>query len=1160
MRSCQSLQTDWYVSISPADAVLAATGRAGMLEMAGDPENHPQKIDLPGDPAWGKRPLSDVPAGTPGAATNARGERLPNSFLSYARTVDIPADYAGKTVFLHLDNVRYHVTVSVNGTQVAQYVGGWEPHRIDITEAVVPGETALLLITVGNSGVSGHREFDPYIYTGTRLPTCKEIENNLVHPVAYGGADRAVEHVTLEAVPRVHTEYVFANPKVAQGVLKYKVVLTNDTAADAAVHCASEAVGAKTLVDEDVTIPARGTVTIDKVIPWADAIFWDVDHPHLYDLRTTLTVDGKVADTYADYFGFREFTINGHSFYLNGKKIHLHGNSGHVGPEQDALSLEDKMTLLRELKERLHLVQIRLHARPQDPRWVEAADRVGMLITTETALWTTGFHSFDWVGSEEACFANVCNHFMEAMVRRDRNRPSVVIWSLTNEMSPITPFDLAWDKMAALTRVLKRIIDVAEAEDDSRIVQMSSAMDFIGNLKMYNLHYPKNWQAFPDYPHTAYWLDSSFLFPWYGPKRMQMPSWSWRKDKPLFFGEFTCVFGATPDNQASIVGDIAFEQADGGSDLVDAKLWPLEVKSYRRLDVSGFCAWAFALGHYTSVDQMLKTKGVPAHTEAVRPIAVLDHTYRTRYFSGDEVALELSIHNDTRHAMPLALCCQVWNGDEVIWTETMPAAVYGPAENRAFTNRFRAPLTDARLDLRYTAVLTSGEKVVDQWTRVYEIHPKAAPALPAGCAFYDPEGILAARLAERGVAGAVCLESLDALTNLSAYHTLWINFDEAKVHAGDWKRIRHAVQEFVKRGGVAVLDKPTVAIDDLPTALQNGRGFAQPGDRLEITYAYVHAPDHPALQGFTDADFSLWGEDYYLAHRCFETPQEGNVLPLLAAGTDRAGLTSSPLLELRYGQGSFLVSTLECFGKLTEAPVVSNLIAAMASYRPCHVTSAAGLCVGEETLARFREVGYLGENGTLANALAADVAVIDGPCLDRDALPALGAALKAGKTVCLHALDPLQTQAVLDALNLPGQAVSGKIEGREYDTIRRTHRLASGMTSNYLFWIVDKAKIPPWTPAPLHPEPATALIRLPEGAGAAQITRRGAVTIYAVGSGTLVIDNLRWHLADFDEPERPRRYVMTLLTNLGVPLTRGVDKRMSEEYETAEERRERGHF
>jgi hypothetical protein len=173
MRSRQPLQTDWYVSISPADAALAASGAydPAALEMAGDPENHPRLIDLPGDIEVGLRPLNDIPDGEPFAAHSAKGERLPCSWLSYAKTVAIPADFADQTIFLHLDNARYHVTVTVNGREVGQYRGGWEPHRLEITDAVTPGKDALIVITVGNSGVSGHQEFDPFIYTGTRLPT-----------------------------------------------------------------------------------------------------------------------------------------------------------------------------------------------------------------------------------------------------------------------------------------------------------------------------------------------------------------------------------------------------------------------------------------------------------------------------------------------------------------------------------------------------------------------------------------------------------------------------------------------------------------------------------------------------------------------------------------------------------------------------------------------------------------------------------------------------------------------------------------------------------------------------------------------------------------------------------------------------------------------------
>ena len=213
MRDSISLPTDWWVSVSSADASLAARQDGftpADLQLADDAENHPQLIDLPGGVQYGKRPhhaegerTEAISADTAFVGPTAGGEstRMPAPFLSYAKTVPIPAEWTGQTVFLTLDMTRYHVTVQVNGAQVAHYVGGLEPHRIDVTEHVTPGDDALLLITVGDTGVSGQRTFDPYCYTGTRLPTCKEIENCLVHPVNYGGADRGVGSVKLEAPP-----------------------------------------------------------------------------------------------------------------------------------------------------------------------------------------------------------------------------------------------------------------------------------------------------------------------------------------------------------------------------------------------------------------------------------------------------------------------------------------------------------------------------------------------------------------------------------------------------------------------------------------------------------------------------------------------------------------------------------------------------------------------------------------------------------------------------------------------------------------------------------------------------------------------------------------------------------------------------------------------
>lgn len=1057
LRSELNLSTGWWVSVSARDALLAATQprwKPSDLELADNPDNHPKQIALPGGWKYGMRPgkaTETIPADAFFVGSGAGAvKRLPAAFLTYARRVKIPKTWARQTVFLHLNNARYHVTISINGTPVGHYVGGLEPHRFDVTTAVKTGWNTIV-VTVGDVGVSGHQAFDPHNFTGNRLPTCKEIQNNLVHPVNYGGHDgRGIEELKLEAVPPVRVEYVFANPKVSTGKLRYTVALTNDTAKPVRVRVTSEAVRAKRLVDESVTVPARRTKKITREVAWPDAILWDTDHPHLYDLKTALRAGGKVLDVHRDYFGFREFTVNGHNFLLNGKKIHLHGQSGHVGPAQHAMSLAQKIKFLRIAKEEGHINHVRLHAKPQDRRWVEAADRVGMLITTETALWTTNFYSFDFAGSEEACHQNIRQHFLEALVRRDRNSPSVIIWSLSNEMSPITPWDLTdpvlGPKMSAMTRIFKRILDETAAEDDSRLVQMSSAMDFIGHLPMYNLHYPKNWSAFPDYPNTAYWLDGAFKFPWYGPGRDHMPAWSWRKDKPLYFGEYACIHGATPDNQASIVGDGAFDQRDFGSAQAAEKLWWIEAQAYRRQDVSGFCAWAFLLTDETDCRKLLAKPEAARYIRAIRPLAVLDHSYRRDYFAGDEVAIPLSVHNDTRHDRVLTVVCQ---------DERLPARRLFPGENVAFTNRFLAPHVTRRTELAYRVKLLDGKKVVDEWAHTFVIWPKAGRR------------------------------------EMPAY----------------------------------VLDRPTAAqLAEL--GLVEAKGFAE-GNRLEITYAYPCAPFHPVMQSFTAEDFALWGADYYVARRCVEIPQEGNVRPLLVAGTSTTGLTCSPLLEVRRGQATYIVSMLE----LDNVPVATRVQEALAAYRPQWGEPAA-ICAESP---RLREVGYTGE------------------CISVAQVPEL---LAAGRTVYVHG----HAAELVRQLQLPGEVTPGKAAQGEFDVFRHVHPLTAGLTNGYLYWIVDKHKVAPWTHAPMHPEPASALIKLPANTPSAwSLTRRGALTVYAVGPGTLVIDTLRWDLP-LDEPERARRYLMTLLTNLGVPLATGADKVVSQDFETAEERRERGHF
>jgi hypothetical protein len=1167
MRESIVLQHGWHVSIDREEAARAAR----VLPPCG---NAPvEKIDLPGGPQYGKRPQSAGALQAPAAVTEAyvgdlpaaAEEGLPNPFLSYARQVEIPASWAGKTVFLILDNARYHVTAWANGQRVAHYVGGLEPHRVDVTEQIRAGETALLEVTVGDSGVSGHRVFDAYNYTGNRLPTCREIENNLVHPVHYGGADRAVGKVTLEALPRTRLDWIFANPKTSRGELLLSGRLVDESGADARkLRLQCEAIAedgaVRALIDREVEME-NGELRFQETIPWPNAVLWDTDHPHLYRLRTRLWRGDEMVDTHEEYFGFREFGINGHDFLLNGKKIHLQGQSGHIMAAHEALNLEEKIEFFRTWKERGNVNHMRLHGRPFDKSWVLAADRAGMLLTTETALWTTNFHSFDWAGSEEACYQNVCNHFMEALVRRDRNNPSVVIWSLSNEMAPISDEDMESPKMAAMTRVFERIIDLAQREDDSRVIQMSSALDFRGRLKMYNLHYPKNWQAYPDYPVTAYWIDEPFAFRWFGKNWRELPRWTWRKDKPLYFGEFTCVFGATPDNQAGIVGDVAFTEADNGSRLVQEKLWPLEVAAYRRRDVSGFCAWAAAFVGEESVqvESWMERSDVRALAYSMRPLAALCHSYRTQFLAGSEVTLELSLHNDTRLSHHLHFRVTAAREGEVFWHSEMPTARYGPAENKAFECRFIAPPVAGPTLVEIEATLWSDRAVVDRWTRTIEVHPREARCrLPQSFAVFDPDGRRQELARQRGISGGVFIEDVEALANLEHWKVLWLPCGDGGSRLSEWKRLKRVLCQWVASGGCLVLDKASDAMaGDLPVALQNAKGYAE-GDRLEITYAYIAARHHPLLEGLTDDDFALWGEDYYVARHCWQLPEEGNVQGLLVAGTDRAGLINSPLLEMRHGAGNILVNSLEIWEKLQESPHCTTLLQRIASYEGARPFKDAAVSATATTLSRLREVGWQGGNVAPTDSLKKPLALIDGALLESNTLALAIEKARAGASVILHELSAEQCEALLNALQATGQVTDGAYQGIS-ETLLHHSPVTDGVTNNNLYWTTGKERLAPWTPAQLHPQPATARV-VSEDECCTALTSQSSVTMWRVGKGQLIVDNLRWGDAEMDEPQRARRYLVAVLTNLGFPLSTGVDKEEEQDFETEAERRERGHF
>lgn len=202
------------------------------------------------------------------------------------------------------------------------------------------------------------------------------------------------------------------------------------------------------------------------------------------------------------------------------------------------------------------------------------------------------------------------------------------------------------------------------------------------------------------------------------------------------------------------------------------------------------------------------------------------------------------------------------------------------------------------------------------------------------------------------------------------------------------------------------------------------------------------------------------------------------------------------------------------------------------------------------------------KNRSLGTAGRQDVVLVDGDRLkpDKDLITGLGRKALNGGKIILHACSVEQLNGFLSALGLAGQAAEWSETKIDYDTFCHDHELCNGITNNYLYWIVDKDKLAPWCRANLHPRPATAVIQARNGKNCKNLTKNGSVTVYHLGKGIILFDNLNWQDTALDEPERVRRYVSRLLTNLGVPLTKGAGKKDSIDYETDAEKRERGHF
>jgi hypothetical protein len=358
------------------------------------------------------------------------------------RTVRVPVEWKGDQVLLHFGAVAGDVRILVNGKDAGKKFDIFFPFDLDITNLVVPGQSAEILLGVRKAslfdvrGRYGRREYQAGSFWGQHIVGIWQ-------------------DVDLVGVPAVRVAGTFVQPEVSQKVLKVDVTLRNDSDDDASVDLVGEvhrwtSLAAKDeveapeplwkletpvdlgLTSPSVRVPAHQemTVTLQARVD-SQLELWSPEQPNLYGLIVDVKRGGHVVDAKYQRFGWRQFKFKGSAVELNGKPIVLKGDSWHfLGiPQMTRRYAWAWFSALHDA----HANAVRLHAEPYPEFYLDVADEMGIMVLDETAIWASdGGPKLD----SDAFWQDTKSHVAQ-LVARDRNHPSVFGWSVCNEVKPV---------------------------------------------------------------------------------------------------------------------------------------------------------------------------------------------------------------------------------------------------------------------------------------------------------------------------------------------------------------------------------------------------------------------------------------------------------------------------------------------------------------------------------------------------------------------------------------------------------------------------------------------------------------------------------------------------------------------------------------------------
>ncbi len=462
----QAFNTGWKFKldslVSYSDAAITDTGW--------------RSLTLPHDWSIEGTFSKDNPA-TPG------GGALPGGVGWYRKTFLVSAASKNKQVFIDFDGVYRNSEVWINGHSLGTRPNGYISFQYDLTPYIYFDRPNTIAVKVDNSKQPNSRWYSGSgIYRNVWLTLV-----NKIHISRYG---------TFITTPQVSEKSATVN---IVSHIRNALTLGKIATIQTIVYDAAGKQAAMVSSKENIT----GVTDIKQLLRIDQPVLWSLENPVLYKAVTRVLVDGQVMDSYRTLFGIRYFRFDmNKGFFLNGKPVKIlgvcdHHDLGALGAAINTRAIQRQLEILKEMG----CNGIRTSHNPPAPELLDLCDKMGFIVMDEAFdMWAKQKTKFDY----HLYWNEWHQKDLEEQVLRDRNHPSIFIWSIGNEIPEQggnaakgdTSGRVIARELAAIVKAMDTTRPITTANNDvgirNNIIQ-SGALDIVG----YNYNHA-SWEKFPE--------------------------------------------------------------------------------------------------------------------------------------------------------------------------------------------------------------------------------------------------------------------------------------------------------------------------------------------------------------------------------------------------------------------------------------------------------------------------------------------------------------------------------------------------------------------------------------------------------------------------------------------------------------------------------------